>query len=458
MLFVAFFHAFLVQVCFVVSRVSSWSPRSCLGGSSRSGLLGLLGLGLLVALTVVRALLALGAGLRVAVLLGGLPLSVPVARTSVAATASTTASATATTTTITAATTTATTATASTTAARLEVVTARLPVVAAVPVGPLAAARRRAGVDATLLDVIVLLVDVLLLAHDRELIVVKFGLGVKLKEGLGALFGLELGEDGALEEAVVGAAQTDGGDRAVGLEELLNLELGLLGLVAEALDVDAALHVVGAGDLLVLLGVVAVLVGEGNLAGDLIGLVQVEEFGVGDGLADGRVGLEVAHALEVVDGLERDGLVLLAAGELEQVGVNGQVGVGEVEVDLAADLASIVGLGQVLEARLVLALLAALVVGVALVVASVLVTATLVVAAALERSTALALVVLLGLAVGVLDGLGAGGLGRLLRGSLSRLLSGCLGRLLGGGLGGPLSGGLGDLGLLLGDLLGRLVL
>ena len=78
------------------------------------------------------------------------------------------------------------------------------------------------------------------------------------------------------------------------------------------------------------------------------------------------------------------------------------------------------------------------------------VTATLVVAAALERSTALALVVLLGLALGVLDDLlGVGG-----GSGPGRLLSGCLDGLLGGGLGAI--GG--DLRLLLGDLLGRLVL
>ena len=320
--FCAFSDFLIIQVCFVVFRVNSSSPRSCLGGGSRGGLLDLLGLGLLVALAVLaRALLALSATLGLAVLLG-LPLGVPVARTSVTATAATTTS-TATATTVTATTTSATTATASTSAAGLEVVTARLPVVAAVPVGPLATARRRAGVNAALLDVIVLLVDVLLLAHDLQLVVVEFGLGVKLKEGLGALFGLELGEDGTLEEAVVGAAQADGSHGAVGLEELLDLELGLLGLIAEALGVDAALHVVGAGDLLVLAGVVTVLVGESDLAGDLVGLVQVEEFGGSHGIAHGGVGLEVAHALEVVDGLEGDGLVLLAASELEQVGVNG---------------------------------------------------------------------------------------------------------------------------------------
>ena len=100
--FCAFSDFLIIQVCFVVFRVNSSSPRSCLGGGSRGGLLDLLGLGLLVALAVLaRALLALSATLGLAVLLG-LPLGVPVARTSVTATAATTTS-TATATTVTAA-------------------------------------------------------------------------------------------------------------------------------------------------------------------------------------------------------------------------------------------------------------------------------------------------------------------------------------------------------------------
>lgn len=66
------------------------------------------------------------------------------------------------------------------------------------------------------------------------------------------------------------------------------------------------------------------------------------------------------HALEAVDLLERDGLILVAAGLLEQELVGGKVGVGEVEFDLAPDFVGVAALGQVLVVRLdVVALLLA---------------------------------------------------------------------------------------------------
>lgn len=60
----------------------------------------------------------------------------------------------------------------------------------------------------------------------------------------------------------------------------------------------------------------------------------------------------MTHALEVVDHLEWDRLVLGAAGLLEKVFVGGKIGVGEVKVDLSPDLVGIVALWKCLILRL----------------------------------------------------------------------------------------------------------
>ena len=49
-----------------------------------------------------------------------------------------------------------------------------------------------------------------------------------------------------------------------------------------------------------------------------------------------------------VDDFEIDGKVLVTAGELQEIGVDGEVGVGEVELDLTSDLASVVGFLEVI--------------------------------------------------------------------------------------------------------------
>jgi hypothetical protein len=76
--------------------------------------------------------------------------------------------------------------------------------------------------------------------------------------------------------------------------------------------------------------------------GDLIIVVEHEEGGLFDGLTDGREGLVTLHALEVVDGLEIDGVVARwRSNQTEQELVDGEISVAEVEFDLTADLARI---------------------------------------------------------------------------------------------------------------------
>ena len=63
----------------------------------------------------------------------------------------------------------------------------------------------------------------------------------------------------------------------------------------------------------VVLRVVAELLVQRLLARELVLIVQDEELALGDGIPDGLEGLEVAHALEVVDHLERHRTVGMAA-------------------------------------------------------------------------------------------------------------------------------------------------
>ena len=60
----------------------------------------------------------------------------------------------------------------------------------------------------------------------------------------------------------------------------------------------------------------------------------------------------MSHALEIVDDFQRNWFVLATSSLLEKVVVDGQVGVGEVEFDLSADLVWVVGLGLLFEAGL----------------------------------------------------------------------------------------------------------
>ncbi len=63
-------------------------------------------------------------------------------------------------------------------------------------------------------------------------------------------------------------------------------------------------------------------------------LAELEEGGLAHGVDDGGEGLEVAHALEGVEGGQLDGVVLGAADGVEEELVVGEIAVGEVEFDL----------------------------------------------------------------------------------------------------------------------------
>ena len=270
----------------------------------------------------------------------------------------------------TATTTTTTTASASTTSPCTTAVAAAslVPAASIVPVVVVATAAVASwGVwtDASLLDVLDFVIDVLLLALDLEFLVLELWLWVQLEEILRFVLCGKLDKDAALEVAVGLAAQTDGVDGAVDGEELFNVELCRLGLLAEALGVDAAGHGLVLVDLAVLVNVVGEFVRKRDLARDAAVVGNVEHGRGLDGVDDCRVWLEVAHALEVVDDLEVDGGVAVASGLLEEVLVGREVGVAEVELDLAADLVGVAGLGKFADIKLGLVVeLLALLVGV----------------------------------------------------------------------------------------------
>lgn len=252
------------------------------------------------------------------------------------ATVTTTASATTTSTSATATSTTATasTSTAAATATTLVVVSALLPVVV--------------GLDASVLDALELLIHVCLLALDAQFLALECGLGVKLEELLGGLLVCELDENASLELALLASAQAHGVEGTVDGEKLLNVGLGAGLLLAESLGVDAAGHSLVLELLAVLIGVVAEVLADGLLAGDLAVIGNVDQSAGLAGFEDGGVRLEVAHALEVVDDLEVDGVVLVATSLLKEVVVAGEVGVGEVEFDLATDTLGVAAFWELL--------------------------------------------------------------------------------------------------------------
>lgn len=305
-------------------------------------LLGLVVLAVLEAVAAVLPVVALDVGAIAVALVGaGVAAVAVVAAASLTATAST-----------------ATTATAPVAASTARSRVARVAVLAAVRVGALPL-----GLDALLLA---LHLGVLLLAHEGEGGAVEGGGRVEGEELLLGVLRVELDEDAALEGAVLLAALADH-DGAEGAEELLEGDLAGLGLGAEALDVGAAAEVVGRGALQAEeevdggrgVGVVAVAGGHGDGLLALDGLVAgPAELGVVDddqvaalaeGVHDGAVGLEAAHALELGDVLDADGAVLGAVELLEEVLVGDEVVRGEVELDLVADLDGVVRFGQVLE-------------------------------------------------------------------------------------------------------------
>lgn len=221
-------------------------------------------------------------------------------------------------------------ATASTEAALLVLVTAALPVVLVAAVGATATSatvrlaglatlalpelpRRRAGLHLTASNHAALLGDIGALGHDLQLVAVVLGLGLDSQEGLGALLGLELDKHRALEKILIRATETDGRDIAAVLgEEILEVELGLGGFVTETLDVDSAL------------GNVVLIDGEfvGLLALDLLLALladNLEDAALLERAHKRRVVRVASHALEVVNVLDVNGLVLGTTSEVPEV-------------------------------------------------------------------------------------------------------------------------------------------
>lgn len=104
------------------------------------------------------------------------------------------------------------------------------------------------------------------------------------------------------------------------------------------------------------------MLSEWLLAVDLIFVVDFEEVAALDRIDDGAEWLVVAHALEVVDRLQREWAVLWSTNFLQEEVVDWQVGIGEVEFNLATDLGRIAALFLAFEASLDIALVVAVVV------------------------------------------------------------------------------------------------
>lgn len=152
------------------------------------------------------------------------------------------------------------------------------------------------GLHLTLSDKLVLLLTVVLLAHNLQFLVLP--LGANLDKLLCKFLILELDENRALEQLLGSAPELDVVDRSILSEESLDVELGCSYLVAETLGVDRS----GFGLLLALaIGLVWVLALDGLFA--FISLND-KASAVTEGGDDSSVGLESAHSLEGADGLE----------------------------------------------------------------------------------------------------------------------------------------------------------
>ncbi|PIA99194.1 hypothetical protein CB0940_03160 [Cercospora beticola] len=127
-------------------------------------------------------------------------------------------------------------------------------------------------------------------------------------------------------------------------DSLLNLETSLLFFLTEAFSVNAATNVHGLEQLRIGHRVVSEFAVKWLLAIDLILVVDFEEIATFDSLHHSTEWLEVAHALEGVEGLQWEWLVLMTASLLQQELVDGKVGIREVELDLATDLSSVAAL------------------------------------------------------------------------------------------------------------------
>ena len=160
------------------------------------------------------------------------------------------------------------------------------------------------GLDLSLSDKLVLLVAVSSLAHDLEVVLLPLGRRVCLEELAGFLLIGECDKDGALEEALVCASKLDALNLAELGKEAFEVELSVGFLVTEALDINGGSLNLGLG------GVQRLVRG---LALDLLLALlarNVEELAVLESGNNGTVGLECSHALEGVESLDLDGLVL----------------------------------------------------------------------------------------------------------------------------------------------------
>lgn len=140
------------------------------------------------------------------------------------------------------------------------------------------------------LDLLVLHLDVVFLAHDLEVVVAVLGLGVDGQEGLEGVLVGELDEDTAFEEtcrdAVGDTTHAHGLEVAVWAHEVLDVGLGLLFFVTETLDVHTAWHGGVEDDLLVLVNVHGELVAERSLASDFAVVGDTESGASLDGFEE----------------------------------------------------------------------------------------------------------------------------------------------------------------------------
>lgn len=187
----------------------------------------------------------------------------------------------------------ATAATAATTAIAVEAILLRTPERTARLLG-----RRKLALS----DESALLVDVLLLAHDLQIVTLPLRKGIQGQESLGLLGRLKLDEHRTLEQALGGASQTDSVDCLETGKEGLNIELRRRLLVTETLSVD------GAGVEVAALGWrVGLATGDELLAR----LAREDEvLAVLEGVDDSLIWLEVAHATKTADDAEGNGAVL----------------------------------------------------------------------------------------------------------------------------------------------------
>lgn len=192
-------------------------------------------------------------------------------------------------------------------------------------------------------DILCLLVYICLLTHDQQVLPIPLRLWICLQELLRRLWAVELHENRAFECFVVGTAEADSVRRAVRVEEGFNVKLRGGDLRAEAFGVDRAGHGAVFEDADHVGAVITVGFRERGLALDLDILVflfnDVEEGRIFESGDDRGKGFEAAHALEGIDKLEVDRIILGAADLSEEKFVLREVRVGEIEFNLVLESA-----------------------------------------------------------------------------------------------------------------------